>query len=308
MLRSVRMCSPFALVCLLSRTRVRLTVSTSAPVLAALRRSAPLLALSPINPASYGGGTTGGANGPDADELIADEMMKFDPLLAAVATFITAIMGGCLYWGIQDRSAEKAKQDLAMMEDLKEEMKAKFGVTEAQCEAAAATASSTDMRAAVVAASAGKKFSPESAAAVYDSNPIIGEDYVLAPYWKRLISFVLDNLSTNALVFALQMLAVKARPDLEDTMLTGPTALICSFLTNVLVETFSLMYFDGRTIGKFITGLKLIRQDQEKVRARASEREHNHRPQPKLERDCGSARQLTPRSPMLVLCLCDAGS
>lgn len=246
-------------------------ISTSPPLLAAFRRSASLLALSPSG--------TGGTNGPDQHEIDADKLMEFDPRLAAVSVLVTAIMAACLYWGVNDSRKEKESQDaameeeyctkqsedLAMYEEIKEEMKSKFGLTEAQCEEAEAIASTQQMRAAVVAASSGPKFSPEKANAIFATNPILGEDYIIAPWWKRTLAFIIDNLSTNALMFVIQMLAVKVRPDLEEIMLASPMALGCSFLANVLVETVSLLCFNGRTLGKSALGLRVIRQDQEKI-------------------------------------------
>ena len=192
------------------RSAASRSISSHASLLSALRRSAPLHALSQPTRSP-----TEDPTGFDAARESAqhEEIMTWDPTMFALAFASTAALAGAIWWGASDAEKDRAVQEAAMMEDLRAEMAAKFGRSKpAECEEKVQDVAPL-MRAAVQASH--NKYTPSRGAAIV-SALALAEDQPIAPWWRRILGFLLDNFMYNGAAFAGQFLIIKARPDWED--------------------------------------------------------------------------------------------
>ena len=86
--------------------------------------------------------------------------------------------------------------------------------------------------------------------------PLAGDDYVVASWWRRILAFLIDN-SLVSIAFSLA--------DKYIAPLTGPYGTVAvplmSFLFNFTYETVCYVYCDGQTLGKWVLGIRVVRDD-----------------------------------------------
>ena len=86
--------------------------------------------------------------------------------------------------------------------------------------------------------------------------PLAGDDWVVASWWRRILAFLIDN-SLVSLAFSLA--------DKYLAPVTGPYGSIAvpllSFLFNFSYETACYIYSDGQTLGKWLLGIRVVRDD-----------------------------------------------
>lgn len=182
--------------------------------------------------------------------------MSWDPTMFALAFASTAALAGAIWWGAADAEADRAVQEAAMLADLRAEMAAKFGRSKpADCEEKVREVAPL-MRAAMQANQS--KYTPSRAAAAALA---LAEDQPIAPWWRRVLAFLLDNFVNNGAAFAGQWAVLLARPDWEDKVNATIPSVIWAFIVSVGLETLMLMKFNGKTLGKWATGTQVRRQD-----------------------------------------------
>ena len=83
-----------------------------------------------------------------------------------------------------------------------------------------------------------------------------GDDYVVASWWRRILAFLIDNsLVSVAFSLADKYLAPMSGP-------YGRVAVpLLSFVFNFTYETACYMYSDGQTLGKWLLGIRVVRDD-----------------------------------------------
>ena len=83
--------------------------------------------------------------------------------------------------------------------------------------------------------------------------PLAGDDYEVASWWRRILAFLIDNCIVS---IAFQ---------LAHTVLAGPyeavTVPLTAFLTNLLYEVTCYTQWEGQTLGKWVLGIRVVRDD-----------------------------------------------
>jgi uncharacterized RDD family membrane protein YckC len=169
---------------------------------------------------------------------------------AAAATFAIAVVGVVSYV-----LSESGKEE-STLEPVRIQLRnwaARYGLTPAECDAAAA-----EMKPRLITSSRGPS------AVDITAPSIVGKDEVLAPYWRRLLAAVFDQIFVQGILFLATYVLVKVRPgtDVFDTPVKSMSA---SLLLSFLLDFFGLTEFDGQTVGKYLFGVRTVRLDRESM-------------------------------------------
>ena len=83
--------------------------------------------------------------------------------------------------------------------------------------------------------------------------PLAGDDFEVAAWWRRIAAFLIDNCIVS-LVF-----------QVAHTLMAGPyeavTVPLISILTNLVYEVTCYTQWEGRTLGKRLLGIRVVRDD-----------------------------------------------